>query len=68
MSAPGRRSRARKLVGEIGKRNMAAVFVDMKGAGHAYSGDFTTVGRRALDDLLSSGGGPDAGPGEGGAN
>lgn len=51
MSAPGRRRMARDLMRLIIAAGMRAVFVDMKGAGHGYRGDFGTTGKRALQEL-----------------
>ncbi len=53
MSAPGRRRMARKLLKKLIATGMRAVFVDMKGAGHAYRNDFATTGRNALEKLVS---------------
>jgi len=52
MSAPGRREKARKALGLLGKAGIDAEFVDMKGAGHAYSAGFPEAGRAALAALL----------------
>ncbi len=53
MSAPGRRRMAKDAMRLVVKAGLRAVFVDMKGAGHAYRGDFAQTGREGLKRLLA---------------
>ncbi|MCK9461646.1 MAG: hypothetical protein M0R80_18610 [Proteobacteria bacterium] len=48
MSAPGRRRAARAAIPELRAAGIRAIFVDMKGAGHAYSSDFGATGAAAM--------------------
>jgi len=67
MSLPGLRSKAIAALPRFERAGIRAVFVDMKGAGHAYRDDFPITGRSALGQLLGHQGAADAGPpGEGG--
>ena len=52
MSGPGRRNMALDVVRWLTAAGARARFVDMRGAGHAYRGDFGVTGRRALEGLL----------------
>ncbi len=65
MSAPGRRRIAREAASRFRHAGIDAIFVDMKGAGHDYRGDFGQTGRAALEALLG-GRERDGGTGEGG--
>jgi len=53
MSAPGRIRLARDAVARILSVGMGAVFVDMRGAGHGYRGDFGRTGREGLGRLVA---------------
>ena len=54
MSAPGRRKLAVDAVKRLEARGLRAVFVDMKGSGHAYSSDFAVTGMFGLKKLIES--------------
>ena len=54
MSAPGRRKLSRDAVKRFEDRGIRAVFVDMKGAGHAYRSDFAVTGMSGLKKLIES--------------
>ncbi|HUT78306.1 MAG TPA: hypothetical protein VM285_11495 [Polyangia bacterium] len=51
MSAPGRLRRARDATDRLRQSGIDAVFLDMRGAGHDYRGDFGSTGREALAEL-----------------
>lgn len=52
MSTNGYRNAAKRLLPKLLKWDLRAVFVDMKGAGHNYRGDFRFRGRLALERLI----------------
>jgi predicted esterase len=53
MSAPGRRRLANAAIAQLRAAGLQAIFVDMKGAGHAYSAQFGTTGAAALQALTA---------------
>jgi predicted esterase len=53
MSAPGRRRAARAAIPELRAAGIRAIFVDMKGAGHAYSTDFGATGAAGVRALVA---------------
>ncbi|MFO8070723.1 MAG: hypothetical protein R6V85_02505 [Polyangia bacterium] len=62
MSGAGRRNIARGAARRLDRLGLGAAFVDMSGAGHAYSDDFARAGRAAVEKLLeTSREDPDAG-------